>query len=291
MVRHRMPLALHVHVADQAATLQRDQMRSRGRTAVGSVVGTREPAPRPLRSGRSALRPRSRSRTRGRHVRRSASRVGSREPHPSGPLPSMPSSSGSDPSSLSIDSGAETPDETEEIREDLLRRRREPEPRLRERRVVGDDAALRVEAMEGRREVLRRVGQPVRRALLRGRGDQTRGVGERSQQVHARARMTAATDRPPRPVGARSPLPSPCGGSTRSARVRTGRSRRGCPASVARPRRCRSSSDGRWRTAAGGSAPRPSPPRRSARPATRRSRLACSSSPAGRPAGTRRTGT
>ncbi len=163
------------------------------------------PALRPLRSGRNALRPRSRSRTRGRHEHRSASRVGSRESSPIRALAIHALVLQPRPVQLFHRCRSRDPDETEEIRENLLRRRREPEPRLRERRVVGDDAALRVEAVEGRREVLRRVGQPVRRALLRGRGDQARGVGERSQQIQlglgCEQRQIGLLDR----VGARSP--------------------------------------------------------------------------------------
>ena len=270
----------------RAGPLRTPRCRSREGTAGGTAGGMHAGACAPPRCGRTVPPRRLPSRTRGTPGRRSASPAGSRACRPPSAQPSSFASA-----SRSIDSGAETPTRSRSVAEDLLRRPRKPEPRLRERGIVGDHAALGVEPVERRREVLGGVREPMRSAVLRRGRDQAWDVGERAHEVLFGLGDEEAEVRIVHRAELHALLRMPSAGSTRSAHARTGRSRPGSRGSAARPRRCRSSSADRSRTGAGGTGPRRHRPHRSVRPARRTCRRACSSSPVPRRAGTTRTGT
>ena len=104
------------------------------------------------------------------------------------------------PSARSIDSGAETPSSPRRLRDHLLRAAAEPQPRLRELRVLGQDRAVGVEAVEPRREVLRGVREPVRRAELGGRRD-LRRARARSRRSSSSSASWVNSDRSASSIG------------------------------------------------------------------------------------------
>ena len=120
----------------------------------------------------------------------------------------------------------------------------EREPRGRSLGLVRvDDPRVAIEPVERRRELGRVGGDAVR--LLGGDGvlddfgeaddgPRQRGLGRAGERARRR-RPPATARRPP-----------PCAGSTRSARARTARSRRGSRSTASWPARCRS----RWRSCA-----------------------------------------
>ena len=110
----------------------------------------------------------------------------------------------------------------------------EPQPRLRERGVVGDAPGSRgrsrgTRAAKSRTHVVTLCGA----RSAGGLGDDLGILGERAQQVelalvHEQREVDVSSDRQPRDPAPRPP----CARSTRCARARTARSRRGSPSTA-----------------------------------------------------------
>ena len=124
-------------------------------------------------------------------------------------------------------------EQAERVREPDAARLGQPQPRLGElRSSVGEHPAVAVEAVERAREVAHPGRDLLRRARLGRVGDDFRIQRERAQQLlFAFVREPREIDRLDRPACDTLP-PRPSVRSTRCARARTARSRRGSPSTA-----------------------------------------------------------
>ena len=104
----------------------------------------------------------------------------------------------------SIDSGADDAEELEQVRDDLLRAARTATAAPGSaRRRRARTAALRVEAVEARREVLRGMGEAVRRASSAAVAICAGELGEGAQQVELGLVLRGSRSALRRPASAR----------------------------------------------------------------------------------------